>query len=216
MKKKNIIISIIFVLISIIYTICVKYIDVDTIGPNNSKVGLSTINNYFHKLLPYKETLYKLTSYLGILLFVIVGIYALVGVIQLIKRKSLLKVDKEIIILGIFYILVATLYLFFEKVIINYRPVIIDNELEASYPSTHTLLTMCICFSSIIINKLKYNTFKYRKYTNILTIVLALIILVGRILSGVHWISDILGGLLISLALISIFKTAILTAKEKN
>ncbi len=216
MKKKNIILSISLIIISILYTLSVKYIDVDTIGPNNSKVGLSTINNYFHELIGYHETLYKITSILGIFLFIIVGIYALVGIIQLIKRKSLLKVDKEIIVLGVFYIVVALIYVFFEKVIINYRPVIIEGELEASYPSTHTLLTLCICVSSIIINKLKYNNFKYRKYTNILTIILLLSILIGRILSGVHWISDIFGGITISLTLLTIFKTILLTIQKKN
>ena len=216
MKKKNIILSILLIIISIIYTLSVKYIDVDTIGPNNSKVGLSTINNYFHKLIGYHESLYKITSILGIFLFIIVGIYALMGIIQLIKRKSLLKVDKEIIVLGAFYIVVALVFIFFEKVIINYRPVIIEGELEASYPSTHTLLTLCICISSIIINKLKYNNFKYRKYTNILTIILMLSILIGRILSGVHWISDIFGGITISLTLLTIYKTILLTIQKKN
>ncbi|MBR6133824.1 MAG: phosphatase PAP2 family protein [Bacilli bacterium] len=216
MKKKNIILSILLIIISIIYTLSVKYIDVDTIGPNNSKVGLSTINNYFHKLIGYHETLYKITSILGIFLFIIVGIYALIGIIELIKRKSLLKVDKEIIVLGAFYIVVALVFIFFEKVIINYRPVIIEGELEASYPSTHTLLTLCICISSIIINKLKYNNFKYRKYTNILTIILMLSILIGRILSGVHWISDIFGGITISLTLLTIYKTILLTIQKKN
>ena len=216
MKKKNIILSILLIIISIIYTLSVKYIDVDTIGPNNSKVGLSTINNYFHKLIGYHESLYKITSILGIFLFIIVGIYALIGIIQLIKRKSLLKVDKEIIVLGVFYIVVALIYVFFEKVIINYRPVIIEGELEASYPSTHTLLTLCIRISSIIINKLKYNNFKYRKYTNILTIILMLSILIGRILSGVHWISDIFGGITISLTLLTIYKTILLTIQKKN
>ena len=216
MKKKNIILSISLIIISILYTLSVKYIDVDTIGPNNSKVGLSTINNYFHKLIGYNETLYKITSILGIFLFIIVGVYALMGIIQLIKRKSLLKVDKEIIVLGVFYIVVALIYVFFEKVIINYRPVIIEGELEASYPSTHTLLTLCICVSSIIINKLKYNNFKYLKYTNILTIILLLAIVIGRILSGVHWISDIFGGITISLTLLTIYKTILLTIQKKN
>jgi len=214
--KKNIILSTLLLIISILYTICIKYIDVSSIGPNNSEVGLSTINKYIHELLPYKESLYKLTSILGIFLFIIVGIYALVGIIELIKRKSLLKVDKEIIALGVFYIVVALIFVFFEKVVINYRPVIIDNELEASYPSTHTLLTMCICISSIIINKLKYNNFKYIKITNILTIILALSIVIGRIISGVHWITDIMGGLIISLALLSIFKTTLLYIQKKN
>ena len=149
-------------------------------------------------------SLYKITELLGYLAILFAAFYALVGLIQLIKRKGLLKVDKEIIITGIFYALVILVYIFFEKVVINYRPVLIDGELEASYPSSHTLLALCICASSIIASKRIFKP-DAAKYMNIIAYILCIAIVLGRTISGVHWITDILGGIIISAALLSIY-----------
>ncbi len=206
-KKKNIIICGILVLISIIYTVLVKYVDVQAIGPNGSSVGFAWINKTVSNLIGTHMALYKLTKYLGYLALMIAFNYALLGVLQLFKRKSLLKIDKEIIVLGVFYVVVIGIYIFFEKVIINYRPVLIDGVLEASYPSSHTLLALCICGSSLIVNKYLFDGKKSAKYGNIISIILMISILLGRLISGVHWFSDIIGGVLISVTLLSIFKT---------
>ena len=134
--------------------------------------------------------------------------YGCLGLKQLIDKKSLKKVDKKIIYLGCFYVLMGLFYIFFEKVIINYRPVLLEGDLEASYPSSHTILAVCICISSIIMNRyyLKKNLLKY---VNISTAVLMLLIVVGRLFSGVHWLTDIVGGLLLSSALCYLFYTFI-------
>ena len=132
MKKRNIIISIILTIMAAGYTFIVKTVDVKTIGPNKSVVGLAKINDWFSNLIGSHMTLYKITEILGLAVILIVGIYGLLGLIQLIKRKSLVKVDREIILLGVLYVLMAVVYVFFEKFIINYRPVLIDGELEAS------------------------------------------------------------------------------------
>ena len=128
-------------------------------------------------------------------------VYSLIGFIQLIKRKSLFKVDKEIIILGLFYIVVISLYIFFEKVILNYRPILMYGFLEASYPSSHTLMTICLCGSSIIVNRKLFNN-KITKFMNMLSLVIVMITVIGRLLSGVHWFTDIIGGIFIGGALL--------------
>lgn len=215
-KKKNVITCIILVLISIVYTLLVKFVDVQTIGPNNSSVGFAGINKFVSNLLGVHMSLYKLTEYLGYLALLLAFNYALIGILQLFKRKSLLKIDKEIIILGVFYIIVIGLYVFFEKVIINYRPVLIDGVLEASYPSSHTLLALCICGSSLIVNKYLFKDKKSAKYGNVISILLMISILLGRLISGVHWFSDIIGGILISAALLKIFKTVLECINEKK
>ena len=153
MKKKNIITSITMIILAVIYTILVKIIDVAPIGPNNSEVGFSKINGFFHNLLGSNMTIYKITEILGIIPLLMAGIYAIIGVVELIKRKSFTKVDREIYALAGLYVVVLGLYIFFEKCIINYRPILIDGVLEASYPSSHTLMALCICGSSIIVNK---------------------------------------------------------------
>lgn len=206
MKKRNIIMSIFLTIISAIYTYLVKTYDVKNIGPNNSSVGFSKINNWFSNLIGSHMTIYKITEILGYIAILIVAIYGILGLYQLIKRKSLFKVDKELYILGGLYVMMALVYIFFEKFIINYRPLLIDNKLEASYPSSHTILAICICVSSLIVSR-NYIRQKHQKLVDTLTILLLLGVLVGRVLSGVHWISDILGGILISCTLLIYFYT---------
>ena len=151
-------------------------------------------------------TVYKITEILGLMAILIVAVYGVVGLIQLIKRKSLLKVDREILLLGVLYFLMALVYVFFEKFVINYRPILIDGELEASYPSSHTILAICICVSSLIVSR-NYLTDTYLKLADIGTIMLMLGVFFGRMISGVHWISDIIGGVIISMMLLMYFYT---------
>jgi undecaprenyl-diphosphatase len=44
---------------------------------------------------------------------------------------------------------------------------------------------------------------------DVLTVLLTLVMSVGRLLSGVHWLTDVIGGVLISLFLISLYVTAL-------
>ena len=212
-NKKNILICILLVLLSIIYTLLVKYVDTSTIGPNGSVVGFSSLNSFVFNLTGNNMTLYKITEILGIIPILIALMYAVIGLIQVIDRKSL-KVDKELIALGILYIIVILIYVFFEKFIINYRPVIIDGVLEASYPSSHTLLSICICGSALLINKYLFKNKKIYKYINIVSIISMVLIVLGRLLSGVHWASDIIGSIIISITLLKILETYYLSIKK--
>ena len=137
-KRKILLISIILLLVSIVYTILVRTIDVKDIGPLSSKVGFASLNNYVEGLLPYNETFYKVSKYLGFLPFLFVGIYGLLGLIDLIKKKSFKKMEQRYLVLGLFYVIFAGLYLFFEKVIIriinNYIYIIIRYETRSIIP----------------------------------------------------------------------------------
>lgn len=206
-NKKNIIIAGSLTLASIIYTLLVKFVDVKAIGPNGSEVGFAWLNKIFHNLLGEHMVIYKISEVLGYVVMLLVVIYGCIGLYQLIKRKSLLKVDKEIIKLGVFYVLMLVVYVLFEKIEINYRPVLMDGVLEASYPSSHTILALCICFSSLITSK-KYFNKLYVKKINLITIILTGLVLLLRTISGVHWISDIIGGIIISLTLVSYYQLA--------
>lgn len=204
MKKKNIMISLILTGVSIIYTLLVKYVDVKAIGPNDSSVGFAGINGFFSKLIGSHMFIYKISELLGYVLLLLVLIYGCIGLYQLIKRKSLLKVDKELIKLGCFYVLMLVVYILFDKISINYRPVLMDGVLEPSYPSSHTILSLCVGLSSLIVSR-KYFNKKYIKQINMITIILMSAVILTRIISGVHWFSDILGGIIISLTLVSYF-----------
>lgn len=214
-QKRNIIISTILTSLAIIFTILVQIIDVQPVGVNNTKLGFATINKFIFNTIGVNKIWHHITDFLGIIPIIMAIIYALIGIIQLIKRKSIIKIDKEIILLGLFYITVIIIYIFFEKYIINYRPVILDKTPEASYPSSHTLLTICLCGSSVLINNKKYSRKKTKKINIILLIVLTLTV-IGRLLSGVHWFTDIIGGILISSSLLSIFNTLLSLIPSKK
>ena len=207
MKKKNIILTSILLVIFGVYTYLVKTFNVKAIGPNKSKVGFATMNNWFKGLIGSDMKIYKITEYLGYILLLIVVVFAIIGLIQLIKRKSIKKVDKEILCLGVLYASMAIVYVLFEKVIINYRPILIDKILEASYPSSHTVLAICVATSFCMISNKYFG--KFTKPLNALVLILLTLVLAGRIISGVHWLSDIIGGILISVTLISMFNMLI-------
>ena len=212
MKKKSVIISIILIALCILYTVVVKEVNVSTIGPNESKVGLSCINDFFKDIIGVNKGFYTITNYMDIVLVLIPAIYGSIGLGQLIKRKSFKKVDRELYILAIFYSIVILTYVAFEHITINYRPVLINGELDLSYPSSHTLAAICICGSAIIINFKLFKDKGIFKYISIFSTISMFIIILGRLLSGYHWFSDIIGGLLISSTLLYIFNN--LLSKE--
>ncbi len=212
LKWKNI--SILLGIVSIIYTIMLKTIDVKPIGPYHTKVGFATINNFVHIHLPKNMIWYNITKYLGYLTFILIIYYAIIGLKQLIKNKSLKKVDKKILLLGAFYVLVGIVYIIFEKVIINYRPVLMEGELEASFPSSHTMLALCVCASSLIMSKYYIKSEKAKQILDIVTWVVMVVLVIGRLISGVHWLTDIIGGIIISGFLLSILNTCLNIIKE--
>ena len=213
-KRRNLIISSILIFLAIGFTVLVKVVDVKQVGVNETSIGFATVNQFVFNFFGVNMVWYHITDWLGLVPIFMAMTYALIGLIQLIKRKSLFKVDKEIIILGIFYFIVIVLYLFFEKVIVNYRPILMNGFIEASYPSSHTLMTICLCGSSIIVNRNLFNN-KITKFLNILSIAIVLITIIGRLISGVHWFTDIIGGIFISIALLmTLYSTINLIKKE--
>ena len=214
-KKRRIIISTFLILLAVVFTVLVKVVDVKQVGVNESSIGFASLNQLVFKTTGVNMIWYHITDWLGIIVIFIAMVYALIGLIQLVKRKSLFKVDKEIIILGLFYIVVISLYLFFEKVIVNYRPILMNGFLEASYPSSHTLMTICICGSAIILNRELFKN-KFTKIINILLLAIIFVTVIGRLLSGVHWFTDIIGGIVISSALLMTLYSMIGVIKKKN
>ena len=212
-KARNFFISTILSLLAIVFTILVKVVDVKSVGVNDTNIGFATLNQFVFKLVGVNMIWYHITDWLGIFSVFLAIEYVLIGGCQLIKRKSIFKVDKEIIMLAVFYVAVILIYALFENVIVNYRPILINGILEASYPSSHTLMITCIYGSSIILNKKLFNV-KITKIINVLSSSIIVITVVGRLMSGVHWFTDIVGGIFISIALLWIFYSAIDVIKK--
>lgn len=194
----------------LVFTLVVRFADRAAIGPDGSEVGFSALNGAFHDLTAgdgYHETLYKLTDILEIIPFAIVLGFAVLGLAQWIRRGSFLKVDRDILLLGAFYLLVFFVYLFFELVKVNYRPVLIDGKLETSYPSSTTMLAVCV-FATAMMQL--YHRIKNRAWRiTALSLLGALMVfmVIARLVSGVHWLTDIVGGLILSATLVSAYWT---------
>lgn len=191
-----------------LWTILVCTVDVRAIGPNGSSVGFAAINGFVHSARGVNMTLYKITDLLGLIPFGFVLAFAAVGFVQLLRRKSLFKVDRSILVLGGFYIVVLALYLLFEKAVVNYRPVLIDGVLEASYPSSTTVLSLCVMPTAMMqLNPRIHSTFVRKAVFAVLT-AFTVFMVAGRLLSGVHWLSDIIGGVLLSAGLTVLYSFA--------
>ncbi len=214
-KTRNYIICGVLVILAVLFTLLVKFVDVKHIGPNESSVGFSSINRFVFETIGVNKLWYHITEWLGWITILMPIAYAFIGGIQLIKRKSLFKIDREIIVLGAFYVIVIAFYVLFEIVTINYRPVLMDGKLEASYPSSHTLMSICFCGSTVLINKMLFNN-KATKIINILSIIILAIIVFGRLISGVHWFTDIIGGILIASSLLMILHQALILFKKNE
>lgn len=192
-------------LLAIVYTILVKFVDVKPIGANFTDVGFASVNEKIMNRLMFNEFFYNFSQILGYVSLLVCFFFVVLGVVQLIKRKSLKKVDQYIMLLGIIYVVTIFFYLFFEVVVVNYRPFILEgNEPEASYPSSHTMLAMVVFFTAPIELKNLIKNQKLFLGLQIICYSLAFIMLVTRTISGVHWFTDIFGGLLFSVCIVTL------------
>ena len=188
------------------WTLLVKAVDVRPIGPEGSKIGFSAFNSLVHRTVGVNMSLYVITDWLGLVPIATVLGFAALGLCQLIKRKSLLKVDRSIIILGGFYVVVAAVFLLFEALAVNYRPVLIEGCLEASYPSSTTMLVLCVMPTAVMQLASRIKSQPVKLAVTLLIIAFIAFMVIGRILSGVHWITDIIGGAILSAGLVGIYR----------
>ena len=209
MKKKKFCIALGLLGAFVLWTIAISLIDVQAIGPQGSTVGFATLNSMVHKLTGVHMQLYTITDWLGLVPVAFGFGFALLGLAQWIKRKSILKVDRSILILGAFYIVTLTAYLFFESYVINYRPVLIAGFLEASYPSSTTLLVLCVMPTAIMQLRGRIKNHALRKAVTSAITSFIVFMVAGRLVSGVHWLTDIIGGILLSAGLVMIYDSLI-------
>ena len=204
-NKHSLITPAVLFAVFVLYTAAVALIDVKPVGQMNSNVGMATINKALSDAIGVHMIWYDITNILGILALLIAAFFGVVGVIQLVTRKSLLKVDRDIIILGCFYVMVIVCYVLFDHFAINYRPVMLEDTLEASYPSSHTMLAVCVMSTAICQLKWKMRDEHVSRIVQGVLAVLIVLTVVGRMISGVHWFTDIIGGVLLSAFLVSLY-----------
>lgn len=212
--KKNVRITLTTFIAFVLWTVAITKIDLQAIGPRGTVVGFATLNDAFHKMTGVHLWLYEVTDWLGLVAIVFVLGFGVLGLIQLIRRRNLFKVDSDIIILGVFYILVIIGYVVFEEFAINYRPVIIEGRLESSYPSSTTLLILCVMPTAILQLKNRIKSVVIKNIIVLVISVFTLFMVVGRTISGVHWLTDMIGGILLSISLVMLYRTLITEFKH--
>ena len=205
MKKRNLLAGSGLLAAFVLWTIGVTRIDVQAIGPQGSTVGFAALNRFVHDLTGVHMELYTITDWLGLVPVAFGFGFAVLGLAQWIKRKHILKVDFSILVLGGFYIVTLAAYLFFESHVINYRPVLIEGYLEASYPSSTTLLVLCVMPTALMQLRWRIKNPLFRRCISVSIAAFMAFMIIGRLLSGVHWVTDIIGGILLSTGLVALY-----------
>lgn len=208
--KKLLSVGMILVLAFAIWTVLIQRVDVQPVGQNGTNIGFASLNCRFHKLTGVHMEIYTVTDWLGLIPIFICMLFGGIGFIQLIKRKSLLKVDFDIIILGIYYVFVIFGYMIFEMIPINYRPVLIEGIMEASYPSSTTLLVLSVMPTLNFQVKRRMKNTLIKNVINTFSILFSLFMVIGRTISGVHWLTDIIGSVILSTGLYLIYQSSVL------
>lgn len=207
---KRIIMGVALITVFVVWTMLIQFVDVQAIGVNGTLVGFATFNGWFHKLTGVHMTLYVVTDWLGLVPVFVCMFFGGVGFIQLVNRRSLLKVDLDIIFLGVYYILVIFGYLIFEMFPINYRPVLIEGFMEVSYPSSTTLLVLSVMTTLIFQTNKRLKSVMAKRIIVILAILFSVFMVIGRLICGVHWFTDIVGSVILSAGLFCIYRGIVL------
>lgn len=205
-SKKYFIFSLFSFVLFVLWTILIQCVDVKPIGVNDTNVGFATLNGFVHALTGVNMNLYLITDWLGLVPVFVCLLFCVIGFIQLLKRRNLSKVDFDILILGLYYVIVIVCYLLFEMIPINYRPILINGFMEASYPSSTTLLVLSVMPTLNFQTKYRCKNKVIINFVLIFIIVFSVFMVVGRLISGVHWITDIVGSLFLSAGLFYSYK----------
>ena len=215
--KRVLIFGVVFLVLFFVWTVLIQTVDVRDVGVNSTKVGFSTLNTWFFEFTGVNFTLYSLTDWRGLVPLAVCVMFGVAGFVQLIKRRSFLKVDRDILVLGVYYVVVISAYLLFEEVIINYRPVLIGGHMESSYPSSTTLLVLSVMPTlSEQLNR-RLDNIALKRFVNVFVVMFSVFMVGARLVCGVHWLTDIIGSVLLCMGLFCIYKGVItLTLKNNN
>ncbi|MBQ9959877.1 MAG: phosphatase PAP2 family protein [Oscillospiraceae bacterium] len=211
-RRQHLLAAVLLLAAFLLWTAAVCTVDVQPIGPQGSAVGLAALNVRVHHAVGVHLSLYRLTDILSILPLGMVLGFAAMGLWQWVRRKRLSLVERSLLALGVFYAATAAAYLLFERLALNCRPVLLNGTLETSYPSSTTLLALCVVQTSVLQLKARMKPSALRAVLCVLLTLFAAAMVLLRFLSGVHWPSDIVGGILLGLSLVRFYRAALQSA----
>ena len=213
--KRGIISGTVLILAFVLWTLLIQTVDVQRVGVNGTNVGFAAANTWFHRLTGVHMGLYTVTDWLGLVPIAVCMGFGILGLTQWIRRKSIAKVDRDILLLGGYYILVILGYLIFEMIPINYRPILINGAMEASYPSSTTLLVLSVMPTLLFQVSRRTKEQTVRRITAAFVVLFSTFMVTGRLVAGVHWLTDIVGSVLLSAGLYSLYRAAVLAMDHK-
>ncbi len=208
--KREILSGTALILAFVLWTVLIQTVDVRPVGVNGTNVGFAAVNTWFHRLTGVHMGLYTVTDWLGLVPIAVCIGFGILGLLQWIRRKSIAKVDRDILLLGGYYILVILGYLIFEMIPINYRPILINGAMEASYPSSTTLLVLSVMPTLLFQVNRRAKGQTVRRMTAAFVFLFSAFMVIGRLVAGVHWLTDIVGSVLLSAGLYSLYRAAVL------
>ena len=218
-EKRNLLTGVVLICTFALWTVLIQCVDVQAVGQNGTKIGFADFNVWFHQLTGVNMTIYTITDWLGLVPIFICLCFGVMGLMQLMKRRSLLRVDPDILLLGVYYALVIACYLIFEMIPINYRPVLIEGRLEASYPSSTTLLVLSVMPTLMFQVYRRAVNSMLRKAVAVFVFAFSAFMVIGRLISGVHWATDIVASVILSAGLFMLYRSVVLyvdNAKRGN
>lgn len=215
-KKKSLLMGSISLAMFAVWTVLILTVDVQPLGQNGTSIGFATFNCWFHHFTGVNMAIYTITDWMGLVPVVICLIFAGSGLVQLIKRRSIFRVDADIMILGVYFVIVFLAYAIFEIIPINYRPILIEGRMEASYPSSTTLLVLSVMPALVEQIKRRLSGIRVKQIITIAAIAFSVFMVTGRLISGVHWFTDIVGGELLSAGLFMLYKAAVMLALKER
>ena len=196
---------VIMLTVFLLFTLLVAMVDYKPIGPRGSEVGLAAVNGFLHSHFGYNDLFYVLSKLLGYICFLIPVINAGVAVRDICRKKSLFKIGPDVLSAFVVYVLMAFFYVLFNTVVLNSRPVLMDGQLEASYPSSHTLLGVTLCLTAALQLNFRDRNLERKVRNQRILIALGVLVVVTRFFSGVHWFTDIVGGVLLGLTMTALY-----------
>ena len=217
MKAKRVLfIGICLLAAFVLWTFLIINVDAQNVGQRGTVIGFAAFNTWFHQLTGIHMWLYAITDWLGLVPIAVCMCFGILGLAQLIRRRSPFKVDPDIILLGVYYILVIFGYLIFEIIPINYRPIPIDGYMEASYPSSTTLLVLSVMPTLVLQIKRRFQNKAIRFTVYIFAVSFSAFMVIGRLISGVHWATDIIGSVFLSFGLFALYYAAVLFSDKRK
>ena len=214
--KKGIRIAAVLILLFVLWTVLIQCVDVQPVGQNGTDIGFAAVNTWFHQLTGVNLGLYTVTDWLGLVPIAVCIGFGLLGLTQWIRRRSIRKVDPDILLLGGAYILAILGYLIFEMIPINYRPIPIDGHMEASYPSSTTLLVLSVMPTLVFQVNRRAKRKQLIQATAVAVGLFSAFMVIGRLISGVHWLTDILGAVLLGAGLYILYRSCVLLADQRS